>query len=328
MNSSTLGILIYGAGAVGLGLANCLVKSGQAVTVISRRETAQAVQAKGIIRRGIFGDFVAAPGSFSISSHLKELPEKTFDYILVTTKSFDSRTAASELRNCPHIVKPGTKIVLCQNGWGNADIFREYFPAEKIFNARIITGFTRPEPEIVIITVHAEAMTIGSLFGENAETITPLCTALNNGDLPTQPTATIEKDLWAKMLYNCALNPLGAILNVPYGRLGESPATRTIMESIVREIFSLIPLTSHQTHWNNAEDYLNFFYSRSLPATKEHRSSTLQDIKAGKQTEIDALNGKIVLLAEQYKQPVPVNQTMTLLIKFLEGRTAPYIRKN
>ena len=49
----------------------------------------------------------------------------------------------------------------------------------------------------------------------------------------------IERDLWAKLLYNCALNPLGALIGVPYGELGRHRETRAILEAVVHEIFGL-----------------------------------------------------------------------------------------
>ena len=58
-----MNILLYGAGAVGLGLASCLLKSGEQVDLLGRRETVDALQQNGLQRTGLFGDFTAAPES-------------------------------------------------------------------------------------------------------------------------------------------------------------------------------------------------------------------------------------------------------------------------
>ena len=73
----------------------------------------------------------------------------------------------------------------------------------------------------VEITVHADSIHIGSLFDGDLLCMEKLCELITKGDIPCEKTDSIEKDLWAKMLYNCALNPLGAILDVPYGVLAE-----------------------------------------------------------------------------------------------------------
>ena len=83
-------ILIYGAGSVGLGIASCLIKAGQKVSLLGRPETVAALQKKGLKRSGIFGNFEAKPRSFCAVSSLSKIPKSSFDFILVCTKSFDS----------------------------------------------------------------------------------------------------------------------------------------------------------------------------------------------------------------------------------------------
>jgi 2-dehydropantoate 2-reductase len=122
------------------------------------------------------------------------------------------------------------------------------------------------------------------------------------------------------MLYNCALNPLGAILGVPYGALAEHAATRQLMDRIVEEVFEVMAVSGYETHWSKAQDFLTVFYERLVPDTAEHESSMLQDITAGKRTEIDALNGAVIQLAEERGLKAPYNSAMYRLIRFLEGR--------
>ena len=134
------------------------------------------------------------------------------------------------------------------------------------------TGFYRPEKHHTEATVHADAVHIGSLFHDNLEGLAPLARAISAGDIPCQVTRAIEKDLWAKMLYNCALNPLGAIFDVTYGTLGEWPHTRAIMDRIVDEIFAVMGASGYRTHWDTSDAYLAFFYGTLLPPTSSHRS--------------------------------------------------------
>lgn len=316
-----MNVLIYGGGAVGLGIASCLIRSQIAVDIIARPQTVLCLQMEGLFRKGIFGSFFAPSMKFGAYSSLEALPKRLYDYILVCTKSYDTLRAAQDISNHRSCFDSNTRFILFQNGWGNAEIFASFFQKEQIFSARVITGFTRPKPNEVFITVHADAVHIGSLFAAASEKIQNLCAAVSQGGIPCRPTETIEKDLWAKMLYNCALNPLGAILNVPYGALAESESARFIMNSIIREIFEVLACTGYRTHWENADSFLNVFYGRLVPDTAEHCSSTLQDMNAKKKTEIDALNGAVIRLAEAHHIQVPYNQTLYHIIKFREPPT-------
>jgi 2-dehydropantoate 2-reductase len=313
-------ILIYGAGAVGLGVGSFLIKAGETLTLLARPQTTESLRTNGLKRTGLFGEFFALPKQFQAVSSLSQLPAKTFDHILICTKSFDSAAAATDLKNHPQLWNQKTCFVLCQNGWGNAEIFSEHLPQELIYSARIITGFERPAPHHVNITVHAEAIHLGNLFRPEIQGLTPLAQAFSTGGIPTVTVPNISKDLWAKMLYNCALNSLGAICDVPYGQLGESDLSRSLMEEIFKEIFLVMAASGYATHWPTAKEYAKMFYAKFLPATASHRSSTLQDIHAGRRTEIDALNGVVVHLARRHGVPAPVNQTAYALVKFLEKK--------
>lgn len=313
-------VLVYGAGAVGLGIASCLLKSKCQVDIIARDNTVSRLRRHGLTRTGIFGDYHADPTMFDAHSSLNEIRTQLYDYVLVCTKSFDSLEAAKNLHAHKSLFTERTKIVLFQNGWGNAEAFLSFFSTDTIYNARVITGFERPNSNEVTITVHADSIHIGSLFSSDASGLQDLSGSISKGDIPCETTSQIEKDLWAKMLYNCALNPLGAILDVPYGVLAEKEYSRTIMDGIVAEVFSVMAAAGYKTHWQSAKDFLEVFYDRLVPNTAQHKSSTLQDIAAKKKTEIEALNGAVIELAEKHRIDVPYNSVVYNIVKFIEAQ--------
>jgi 2-dehydropantoate 2-reductase len=313
--------LVYGGGAVGLGLTSCLLKSGFLVDIIAREKTVRSLRKDGLLRTGIFGQYHAGSAKFGCYVSLEEIDEQTFDYVLVCTKSFDSFRAAKDLYEHKSIFNEKTKIVLFQNGWGNAEAFTSFFDRQTVYTARVITGFQRHRPNEVEITVHADSIHIGSLFGAGLSAVQDLAEAINKGGIPCETTGMIGKDILAKMLYNCALNPLGAILDVPYGKLAEDESTRTIMDSIIEEVFAVMTKADYETHWKSAKDFLEVFYGKLVPDTAEHKSSTLQDIIAKKPTEIDALNGAVIKLAKEFNVPVPCNLFLYNIIKFIEAQS-------
>jgi 2-dehydropantoate 2-reductase len=132
-------------------------------------------------------------------------------------------------------------------------------------------------------------------------------------------TNNIAKDLWAKMLYNCPLNALGTILQVPYGILGENKSSRGIMNRIVEEVFQVMQGLGYASHWLSASEYLKDFYGQLLPSTFEHESSMLQDIRAGRKTEIEALNGVIVREGQNLNIDTPYNTNVRDQVLFLQN---------
>jgi len=315
--------LIYGGGAVGLGVASCLLHSGVHVDIIARESTVSALRELGLKRTGIFGEFHIIPerfGSYSSLEEISDLSSGPYDYILVCTKSNDSQQTAEDIYAHYQFSGDKGKIVLFQNGWGNAEKFVSLFPPDRIYNARVITGFCRPHKNEVEVTVHADAIHLGSLFGNDISILEPLCRSIDQGGIPCEVVEEVAKDLWAKMLYNCALNPLGAIFNVPYGVLGKWPYSREIMEETIREIFRIMELHGYRTHWDTAEEYIDIFYEKLLPPTEGHESSTLQDIRARKRTEIDALSGAVVELAKKAGVNATYNNMLYNMVKFMEER--------
>jgi len=312
-------ILIYGGGAVGLGVASCLLRSGCEVDLITRRETVDALGVDGLVRTGLFGEFHAGPETFGAHTSLTELATGGHHFVLVCTKSFDSAAVAQDLADDKDFAASDGKIVLFQNGWGNAELFARHFAMQRIYSARVITGFHRHRPNEVEVTVHADAIHVGSLYDAELPALSELCRAIREGGIPCETTSEIARDLWAKMLYNCALNPLGAILRVPYGALAAQGSTRVLMNSIIDEVFRVMKAAGYRTHWETPEGFVRAFYEQLVPDTAEHESSMLQDILASKRTEIDALNGAVIRLADEAALAVPHNRAVYNLIKFVES---------
>ena len=148
-------ILIYGGGAVGLGIASCLIHSGSDVDIVARPETVAALRADGLVRTGLFGSVRAEPHAFASHACLDEIGHTRYDFVLICTKSFDSEAAAKDLAEHADRIGSDATLVLFQNGWGNAEIVCTHFDKDRVYNARVITGFHRHRANEVDVTVHA-----------------------------------------------------------------------------------------------------------------------------------------------------------------------------
>ncbi|MBQ2353169.1 MAG: 2-dehydropantoate 2-reductase [Methanobrevibacter sp.] len=314
-----MNILIIGSGSVGIGIGCSLLSQNADISFLASKKTASKMKKNGIKRTGLFTNYSFSPSEFSVYETYSQIPKESFDYVIVASKTTANKDISKRLNENRDILKDNFTIIICQNGFGNDETYLKYFKASQVYCARIITGFTRPERNISEVTVYTEPILLGSLQGEDIRHLQPIADKITASGINCELTDELDKYLWAKMLYNCTLNPLGAILDVNYGKLTENEYSKDIMDNIIEEIFNVIDATPYTTLWDTADDYKNIFYSKLVPDTYNHYSSTHQDIKRKIKTEIDTLNGKVIELGEKYDVDVSTNRLIYKLIKAIES---------
>ena len=312
-----MNILVIGAGGVGIGLATSVASQGADVSIYARGETAKAIKENGIKRCGLFTHYEIR--EIPVYESYEEIPKNHFDYIFICSKTTANEDIAENLNRNRAILNKSTKIIIFQNGFGNDEHYLKHFTKKQVFSARVITGFTRPERHISEVTVYTEPILLGSLQGENPDSLQEIADLITASGIKCEITTEVDKYLWAKMLYNCTLNPLGAILDVTYGKLTENQYTLDIMNSIIDEIFEVIKASPYDTLWDTPDEYRDIFYSKLVPDTYNHYSSTHQDIQRKIPTEIDSLNGKVIQLGKLNNVNVKTNEFIYNLIKAIES---------
>ena len=310
-------VLVIGMGAVGCAIAIATANAGMETAVVARNETAKAIRDNGLKRTGIFGEITVPTECITVYENIAWI-EAEYDYIAIAVKTMANKTIADELAKNRNIIGRNGKIVLFQNGWGNDEPYLAHFPASKVFNARVITGFERTAPWITKVTVHNAPILLGSLHGENAKGLELLAKAISDSGIPSEVSDELIQALWAKMLYNTTLNPLGAIMNMSYGELAGSGHLVGILNRLIEETFAVMKAAGYKTFWNNAKEYQDIFYSKLVPDTFAHRASTLQDIEKRQKTEIDTLNGCIQRIGKQYGIQTPTHDMIVELIRGIE----------
>jgi len=308
--------LIFGTGAIGSVFGGLLQDNGCRVTYVGRGLHFKTALEKGLKITGIWGEHYIPP------AQIKELNcleiETKFPVILLCVKSTHTNEAAAQ---AAMLLDDDGIIVSMQNGLNNWETIAKYAGIGRTVGGRVIFGSEIPEPGTANVTVNADDVLMGSPFGPvNWTLLESLVSDLNLSGIPSRVVSSEEiyAALWAKVLYNSALNPLGALLEVPYGELGKSAETLEVMRNVMKEIFSVIERKDVKTPFKSYDDYYNYFIEKLLPPTVGHRASMLQDILSGKQTEIDALNGAIVQYAKELGIEAPYNELLTNLIKFKE----------
>lgn len=303
-------ILVVGLGAVGTVFATFLKESGHNVYGLVRSKHSDNI----LKVEGIWGNHKATLDK--ITDSVEDLKNISFDLIILAVKSFDTERAVKQIKD---LVGKKTKILLTQNGYGNYEIASNYIDKSKILIGRVIFGSKIIKPLYAHITVNADDVRIGQPENllDDKEVLEVVCMIKHSGT-PASFSRDVYKILWDKILYNCALNPLGALLECNYGTLAENKETKEIMDIIIDEIFLVAKENRISLNFKNPEDYKKHFYTNLIPPTKDHFPSMYYDLKSCKRTEIDALNGFIVKLGEKVGITPKTNLTITNFIKYKE----------
>ncbi|MEN6350415.1 MAG: ketopantoate reductase family protein [Syntrophomonas sp.] len=308
-------VLVFGLGALGT-VYSCLLKNaGHQVFGVDRENVVSEIVKQGVKVNGIWGEHQAFLNK--VAKDFEELEQKDFDLIIITVKSYETAEVASKLAG---ILSPQTYLMLAQNGYGNFEAAARFIPQEQIILSRVIFGAETQELGSSKVTVIADDVVLGSP-GKlvSIETLQELAQGFSTAGIPTKASEEVMKYVWAKIIYNSALNPLGAILEVNYGKLAEMESTKSLMNSMIGEIFALLSAMEQETLWPDANSYLQAFYSQLVPSTALHHASMLQDIQRGRKTEIDALNGAVVELGKKYNVATPVNAVISSLLRSKEA---------
>ena len=206
---------------------------------------------------------------------------------------------------------------------GNWEIIGKYYLEEQIIGGRVIYGAEIVEPGEVKISVIADDTLLGSPYKieKTNEIAQKIVSDFNNAKLPARFEKEIESYLWAKVLYNNALNPLGAILSSKYGPMADFHPLKNMMFEIIKETYKIGTAKGIKFIFPSPEEYFDYFIKKQIPPTYNHFPSMYYDLKHRGKTEIDSLNGAVSKLGKEYGIPTPVNDLLTAEIKFMEEKS-------
>ena len=304
-------ILVAGCGAIGSVFGCLLREAGHDVALLGRENHLKAIHTCGLRLNGIWGDHYA--DGFTLATKISDL-SGIYDLVLISVKSYDTESIA---RDVAAFINDDGLVASLQNGLGNIETLAKIFGAERSLGANVLVGATIPEPGKATVTVQAAPVIIGPLEVSDCvmmERIHCWIRAFKQAHIPCAATVQILSYLWAKIFYNAPLNALGALLQVPYGVLGDQPELRRIMDRVVDEAFLVAASKGVEILWKTVDEYRELFYSHLIPSTYNHQSSMLQDLQRGRLTEIDAINGQIWRYGRELGILTPFNETLTRLI--------------
>ncbi|MEW6070171.1 MAG: 2-dehydropantoate 2-reductase [Candidatus Thermoplasmatota archaeon] len=293
-------ILVFGAGAIG-SLFGGLLSKKYDVTLLGRREHIEAIKKNGL----------EIHGKTKLHCYPKALltTKESYDLIILTVKSYDTLKACRQLkRNLAN----ASCVLSIQNG------LNEEILVNELGKQNILRGVTSHGAFILKPGKIYHAGKGDTIIGEidNATTrVKEIAEIFNSVGIETKITNNIFYELWLKVIINACINPLTAITRLKNGAILSNKALRALAEEICREAVGVA----------NKIGNFKFYYSKVwkkvlevAKATKNNKSSMLQDIEKGKRTEIDFINGKIVEFGKKLGVETTINSIIVELVKSLE----------
>jgi 2-dehydropantoate 2-reductase len=229
--------------------------------------------------------------------------------VLFCVKAFDTETAARSL--APHLA-PGAVLVSLQNGVDNVERIRlatniEASPAV-VYVAAAMTA-----PGRVRHSARGD-LVIGGRAPDGRHDCRAVAALFERAGVPCRVSENIGAELWTKMILNCAYNAVSALGRATYGQAMGNIWTRELMKRVAEEGVAVARASGVAL----PESVLADAVPRLGEVMRGVISSTAQDIARGNRTEIDSLNGYLVLGGAQLGVATPVNQTLHALVKLLE----------
>jgi 2-dehydropantoate 2-reductase len=303
-------VAVIGCGAVGsLFAANLATLDDVEVWAYDPwQEHVDAINEHGLRLSGA-GEVV---GRLRATADPAELP--ACEYGIVATKSMHTTLA---LAATAHAFRDGA-VCSVQNGAGNEELVAEHV-------REVIRGTTFPaghvvEPGHVGWDTKGDTH-IGPFEPSPAplEKVRELADACTRAGMPTHALEDARGAQWRKLIFNAASNAIGALTGFTHGRIAEFPPTRELAWAVMAEARAVSDAQGIVLDQSPEE---LFDHAARKDVAYGHKPSMLQDVEAGRETEIDFLNGAIVAFGRRYGVDAPLNRALTALVKGIEEARA------
>jgi 2-dehydropantoate 2-reductase len=274
-------IYILGSGAVGFPLAAYLANAGR--TVVAVRTSRNDVP-KGMITVTVHN------GKNRISARVETVSLSKLTHIdgtiVIAAKSYANTAIARALRD-----KAATgPVVILQNGLGVETPFLDarFFPIYRC----VLYVTAQPTAEYDFLFRPVTASPIGIVNGTEAG-LQQCVEDLTTDGFPFRVEANIQRETWKKAIINAVFNSICPLLDVDNGVFVRDEATANLAQALIRECVTLTDRLNLGLSERELMQQLLLISKRS----DGQLISTLQDIRSGRQTEIESLNLEIARVA-------------------------------
>lgn len=318
-------ICIVGAGAIGGYMGARLALAGQHVTLIARGAHLQAIQERGLTLQNEDGSVEVAHPALATSDMSAAGPQ---DVVIVAVKVHSLAALAPSMRA---LYGPETIVLPAQNGipwWyfqqhGGPYEGRRIEAVDpdgtieaQIETARVIGCVVYPAAELtgpgVVRQIEGNRFTLGELDGAKTERIQRLAQVLNDAGMKAPIRPRIRAEIWLKLWGNLAFNPISALSRATLAGICRYPPSRALARAMMVE--------AQEIAQKLGIEFPIGVDQRIAGAEQvgEHKTSMLQDIEAGRPTEVDALVGAVAELGRLTGVPTPHIDAIYAAVKLLE----------
>ena len=302
-------IAIIGTGAVGGYFGAKLATAGNEVHFLARGQQLAAIQENGIKVKSILGDFEVYP--VKTTDRIQELGVS--DLIILAVKAWQIREVRKDLT---HLLHDKSIILPLQNGVLAANEIQESINPRHIIGGvcRIISKLEKPG------FINHFGATPSIVFGElkqtNFDRLAKIKLTFDAAGIESRIAEHIQTDIWKKFGFIC-VGGLMAVTRATLGEIREYSETRAMLNTLVGEVSDLSSKVGVDLGTDFKERTLKFIDSLP-PATT---FSMARDIWDARPSELDYLNGAVVMLADKYQIPVPINRFIYNSLKINELRS-------
>lgn len=298
-------ICVIGAGAMGGAYGTLLSRVGHDVTFVDVwSDNVDAINARGMRLDGVLG------------THVRRIPATTnpparlgADLAMIWTDAGSTRAAAATAKAA---LAPDGFAITLQNGLGNVEALVEVLGAARVAAGSSMCSAAMQGPANAVLT-HMGMTSVGEIGGGGSARTAALAAELEKAGFQVQVRADIMALIWTKFALNCSVNALCATTGLRLGEIARLPEMDRFQDRIMDELLAVaaaegIVLTDPDIRAT----------VKAHCWSKFSRPSMLQHVQAGKRTEIDALNGRLVALGAARGIPTPFNAALVALLKGVE----------
>ncbi len=306
--AGVLDVVVLGAGAMGCLFGARLARGGHRVVLVDvRADQLDAINANGLTLEADDGVAMVRPRACR-----PEEAREVARLVIVFTKAFHSAAALAAARA---VIGPDTWLLSLQNGLGHVEVMRAHAD-----DAHIIVGTTTFPADLVgpgrVRTHGSGQLRIMAVAGGVSERLRALAAAFGGCGLDTEIEPDVFVSIWEKLAFNCAMNALAAVSGLTVGGMGSTAEGRAIVDRVVGEVVAVARRKGIAAELSRVRDVVAMAFREH----GDHKPSMLQDLLAGRPTEIDFINGAVVREAAGLGMSVPTTETLCDLVRLREGR--------
>jgi 2-dehydropantoate 2-reductase len=297
-------IAIMGAGGVGGYFGGLLAKGDHDVHFLARGAHLKAIKKDGLTIEGVEEE------GFTLPVSATENPEDIgpVDLVLFCVKSYDTDSSASMLSP---LLGPETVVLTLQNGVDNEEKIQKIIGKEKVMGGVAYMSSQVIQPGIIRKAGGPRKIVFGEMDGSMTERAKEIRKVFESGGIDCEISEQIQKVLWEKFLFICAMGGMTAVTRKPIGPIRKFPQAWEMCIAVMREVGEVAKALSIPLDGEIVEKSTSLI--QGFP--ENTRASLLADLEMGKRLEIDALNGTVVRLGEEHGVSTPTNRFIYQCLK-------------